>query len=455
MGMRSTNPATGEVFAEFANHTAAEVEAIVAAAHEAQATWRTVPLTEREHCLQRLAVLLEEEAESLARLATLEMGKPIAEAIGEVRKCAWVCRYYAESATELLRPRAIATEATDSYVRYDPLGVILAVMPWNFPFWQVFRFLAPTLMAGNAGLLKHAPNVPQCAQAVECLARQAGFPAALFRALFVDVNTVGPLIADPRIAGATLTGSEAAGQAVGAAAGAAIKPVVLELGGSDPFIVLADADLAKAVTAAVASRCLNSGQSCIAAKRFIVVADVYDTFVEQMATGLSALRVGDPLAPETQIGPLAAPRFRDTLHGQVQRLIAEGATLQLGGTILAGPGCFYPPTLLTAVPHGSATAREEVFGPVACVFRVANTEEAITLANHTAFGLGASLWTRSRATADALIPRLDAGAVFVNSMVKSDPRLPFGGTKRSGVGRELSREGILAFMNAKTVTIET
>jgi len=326
-------------------------------------------------------------------------------------------------------------------------------MPWNFPYWQVFRFIAPNLMAGNGGLLKHAPNVPQCALAIERLMTDAGFAEGLFRALLIGTEPVADLIADPRVAAVTLTGSERAGRAVGAAAGAAIKPVVLELGGADAFIVLEDADIERAAQVGALSRCLNSGQSCIAAKRFVVVESVHDRFVSELQRCLETMTVGDPLGEDTKMGPLARPDLREALHDQVQRIVADGARCVLGGQIPDGPGNFYPPTLLVDVPAHSTAAREETFGPVASVLRVANLEEALRVANDTEFGLGASIWTDNAEVIDAILPRIEAGAVFVNGLVKSDPRLPFGGTKASGVGRELGAEGVLAFMNAKTVWV--
>ena len=419
----------------------------------AQQEWRLTPMSERARMMNRVADLLEERADELGRLAVLEMGKIIGEGIGEVKKCAWVCRHYAEHTATYLEPTMIGTDASRSFVRYDPLGVVLAIMPWNFPFWQVFRFIAPNLMAGNGGLLKHAPNVPRCALAIEQIMIDAGFPQDVFRTLMVDVDSISEMIADDRIAAVTLTGSERAGRAVGEATGKAIKPMVLELGGADAFMVFDGADVEKAAEAGVFSRCLNNGQSCIAAKRFIVIESLYDSFVSALKSRMAALTMGAPLDESTQIGPMARADLRDDLHHQVRALIAEGANCVLGGALPERSGYFYPPTLLIDVPPDSETAREETFGPVATVFRVRDVGEAIELANATPFGLGASLWTDDPVIIEQLVPQIQAGAVFVNGMVKSDPRLPFGGIKASGVGRELGAEGVLAFLNTKTVWI--
>jgi succinate-semialdehyde dehydrogenase/glutarate-semialdehyde dehydrogenase len=378
------------------------------------------------------------------------MGKPLRDGIAEAQKCALACDHFAEHAATYLAPREVATDGSRSLVRFDPLGVVLAIMPWNFPYWQVFRFIAPHLMAGNAGVLKHAGNVTGCAFAIEQIVRDAGFPADLFRVLLIDHDEVARCIADPRIAAVTLTGSERGGRAVAEAAGRALKPAVLELGGSDAFIVLADADVDKAARVAAAARTINAGQSCICAKRFIVERPVQRRFEEILTAELGKLRLGDPLAPDTDLGPLARHDLRETLHQQVTTAIAEGARLVLGGTLPKGKGAFYPPTVLTEVRPGHRVAREETFGPVAAVLAVADAEEAVSVANGTTFGLGASVWTRDAAR---MIPRLEAGSVFVNGMVKSDPRLPFGGIKASGFGRELSEEGIKAFTNVKTVWI--
>jgi succinate-semialdehyde dehydrogenase / glutarate-semialdehyde dehydrogenase len=452
--MESTNPATGEILERFEPTAPAEVDRILTAAVAAQRAWSRVPLAERAAPMRKVAALLRERARDYGRLMALEMGKPAKDGVLEAQKCAAGCEHYAEHAAAYLAPREIATDASRSYVRYDPLGVVLAVMPWNFPFWQVFRFIAPNLMAGNAGVLKHASNVPQCALAIEQVMRDAGFPPDLFRAVLVGSSAVQALIEDPRIAAATLTGSEPAGRAVGAAAGGALKPVVLELGGSDAFIVLADADLDTAAKTAAYARCLNSGQSCIAAKRFIVVEAVYEEFLKRFVEAMQAQKMGDPLDEASTLGPQARRDLRDDLHGQVQQAIAQGARCVLGGSVPDGPGAYYPPTVLTEVAPGNLAYAEELFGPVAAVIRARDEDHAITIANDSRFGLGASLWTRDAARADRLVPRIEAGAVFVNGFVKSDPRLPFGGIKHSGVGRELGAEGIHAFVNVKTVWVK-
>ena len=453
MNIESKNPATGELLKAFEPMTSDEVERRIAAADKAQRLWKNKTIEARAEPLRVMADLLEARAENLGRIAVLEMGKPLAEAVGEVKKCAWVCRHYAEHSAEYLAPTEIASDASKSYLRYDPLGLVLSVMPWNFPYWQVFRFAAPTLMAGNGALLKHAPNVPQCAEAIEALFVEAGFPTHLLANLRIHTEPVAAIISDPRIAAVTLTGSGRAGRAVAEAAGKALKPVVLELGGSDPFIVLEDADLDQAVSHGIISRFLNNGQSCIAAKRLIVVDAVHDEFVNRFTAAMESLVVGDPLSPETKIGPLAQARFRVALHEQVQALIAEGARCVQGGQIPDGDGHFYPATLLVDVPSNSVVTKDEIFGPVASVIRVPDVEAAVDLANEVDYGLGASLWTQNQSLIEELVPKLDAGAVFVNGMVKSDPRLPFGGIKQSGIGRELGRDGILEFVNVKTVWI--
>jgi succinate-semialdehyde dehydrogenase/glutarate-semialdehyde dehydrogenase len=400
--------------------------------------------------MRRAAELLRARAAELARLAALEMVKPLADGIAEAQKCASACEHYAAQAAAYLAPRVIATDASSSEVRFEPLGVVLAIMPWNFPYWQVFRFVAPHLMAGNAGLLKHAPNVSGCALAIEALLADAGFPRDLLRVRLVDTDEVARLIGDERVAAVTLTGSERAGRAVAELAGRALKPAVLELGGSDAFVVLADADVEKAARVAAQARTINNGQSCICAKRFIVERAVRGRFEEILAAELRRLRVGDPLASGTQLGPLARRDLRDNLHRQVLATVAQGARLVLGGEVPPGPGCFYPPTLLTDVRPGMVAAEEETFGPLAAVLVAESAEEAVAMASASRFGLGASLWTKDAAR---WIPALAAGSVFVNGFVKSDPRLPFGGIKASGFGRELGEEGIRAFTNVKTVWV--
>ncbi len=401
-----------------------------------------------------LADALERQVEPLASLITTEMGKPIRQSRAEVRKCATACRYYAAHAASFLGNEPAATEARTSYVAFDPLGPILAVMPWNFPFWQVFRFAAPALMAGNVALLKHAPNVPRCAEAIAALFREVGFPAGFLQNLTIDTDATGRLIDDPRVRAVTLTGSGRAGRAVAARAGAALKKAVLELGGSDAFIVLADADLDAAVGAAVSSRMQNSGQSCIAAKRFILEAPIADAFMEAFVTRVEALVVGDPMEEETDIGPMARADLRDQLHDQVKRTLAQGARLVMGGAPLSGPGFYYAPTVLAGVEPGMPASEEEVFGPVAAVSIVDDADEAIYFANQSAFGLGGTLFTRDRARGETLARQLEAGSTFVNATVRSDPRLPFGGIKHSGFGRELSHFGIREFVNIKSVWVD-
>ncbi|HEY7114130.1 MAG TPA: NAD-dependent succinate-semialdehyde dehydrogenase [Thermoanaerobaculia bacterium] len=453
MSIASVDPATGAVLRTFEPLEPRAVAERLAAARRAFEAWKRTPFSERAALMNRAGGILEAEKARFGELMTREMGKPIGSAAAEAEKCAWVCRYYAENAGRFLADEPAGTDASESWVRYEPLGAVLAVMPWNFPFWQVFRFAAPALMAGNVGLLKHASNVPQCALAIEEIFARAGFPAGVFQALLVGSDRVGALIEDPRVAAVTLTGSEGAGVSVGGAAGRQLKKVVLELGGSDPFLVMPSADLAKAADTAVKARTINNGQSCIAAKRFLVhdaiAADFERRFVEKMA----ALKVGDPMDPATDVGPLATPAIRAEVDEQVRKTVAAGAKLRLGGKPLDRPGNFYAPTVLAGVPARSPGADEEIFGPVASLFSFRNLDEGIALANRTRFGLGASAWTSDRAERDRLIAGIEAGAVFVNGMVKSDPRLPFGGVKHSGFGRELSQHGIREFVNVKTVWV--
>jgi succinate-semialdehyde dehydrogenase/glutarate-semialdehyde dehydrogenase len=429
-----------------------ETSRIIEGTAQAQVAWAKTGIGDRAGLMQRAGALLLERKDDLARTMAFEMGKPLAEGRAEIEKCASVCRYYAENAAEFLAPHPVATDAEKSYVRYDPLGVVLAIMPWNYPFWQVFRFAAPTLMAGNGALLKHAENVPRSAMAIERIFKDAGFPSDLLRTLIIDVPQVDAVVAHDAVKAVTLTGSERAGRAVGSAAGARLKKVVLELGGSDPFIVLEGADVKKAAEIAAKSRCLNAGQTCISAKRFIVEEAVYDEFVEHFTRAMKSIRVGNPLAPDTQIGPQVTLEARRRLHEQVEKSVAEGARITLGGELPKGPGAYYPPTILADVRPGNIAAKEELFGPVASLIRVENAEEAILVANDTKFGLGASIWAE-KSRAEAFVPEIQAGAVFINGMVKSDPRLPFGGIKASGFGRELAREGMLEFVNTKTVWI--
>jgi succinate-semialdehyde dehydrogenase/glutarate-semialdehyde dehydrogenase len=451
MAIASVNPATGQTIQTFEAHSEAEIERRVALAASEFPRWRKSGWNHRAERMAKAGELLESRKNDWARRMTLEMGKPIGAAVAEAEKCAWVCRFYAENAERFLAEEPAPTDASRSFVRYDPLGPVLAVMPWNFPFWQVFRFAAPAVMAGNVGLLKHASNVPDCALAIEQIFRQAGFPEGVFQALLVPSDRVAKLIEDPRIAAVTLTGSEGAGVSVGRTAGAQIKKCVLELGGSDPFIVMPSADLEAAASTAVKARTINNGQSCIAAKRFIVhekvAADFEKRFVEKMAK----LKLGDPLDPSVDIGPLATPAIRDEVDEQVQKTVAAGARVALGGRVPGGPGSFYPPTVLADIPKDSPADKEEIFGPVASLFKVGSLDEAIAVANRTRFGLGSSAWTKDAAERDRLEREIEAGSVFINGMVKSDPRLPFGGVKKSGYGRELSEHGIREFVNIKTV----
>ena len=453
MSIQSVNPATGEVLETFTPASAESVDRIVARAHAAFGEWRSVAFAARAERMREAARVLRSGLQQHARTMTLEMGKPIVQAEAEVEKCASCCDYYADHAESFLAAQPRTTDASKSYVRFDPLGTVLAVMPWNFPYWQVFRFAAPALMAGNAGILKHASNVPRCALAIEKVFAAAGFPEGLFATALIESAPVAGLIADPRIAAVTLTGSERAGIAVAGQAGHELKKTVLELGGSDPFVVLADADLAAAAKAAADARLVNSGQSCIAAKRFIAVEAVADRFLNLFVDELRSRRMGDPLARDTQVGPQARVDLRDELHRQVEESVKRGAERLLGGEVPSGKGAFYPPTVLAGVEKGMPAFDEETFGPVAAVVRAKDEGDAVRLANDSPFGLGASLWTQDRARAERLAAQIEAGAIFVNGIVKSDPRLPFGGVKRSGYGRELSEYGIREFVNIKSVWI--
>ncbi len=452
--MRSVNPATEEVIHEYGEHDAGEVRRRLERAAAAASSWRDFSFAERAELMSRLAERLRESCEAYGRLMTEEMGKPIAAAESEVDKCAWVCDYYAEHAAAFLAPEAVETDAARSFVRFDPLGPVLAIMPWNFPFWQHFRFAAPAVMAGNVAVLKHASNVPGCALAMEELFRDAGFPEGVMTTLLVPSARTAELIAQPEIRAVTLTGSERAGREVAAAAGRQLKKTVLELGGSDPFVVLADADPRAAAAQAAKARTVNSGQSCIAAKRFIVEEEIADRFEEEFVRRMEGLRVGDPMDRETEVGPLAREDLLATLDDQVARSLAAGARLATGGERLARKGWFYAPTVLTGVRPGMAAFDEETFGPVAAVVRARDAAEAIELANRSPYGLGASLWTADAARGEDLAREIEAGSVFVNGMVKSDPRLPFGGIKSSGYGRELAAFGIREFVNIKTVWIK-
>jgi succinate-semialdehyde dehydrogenase/glutarate-semialdehyde dehydrogenase len=451
--LESRNPATGALVVNCKEHDGREVATRLTAATAAFRAWRELGFPARAELLRAAARQLRAQRDPYARLVTEEMGKPIGQAESEIEKCAWGCEYYAEHGERFLASEVIATDAGRSLVRYEPLGPVLAVMPWNFPFWQVIRFAAPALMAGNVGILKHASNVPRCALALEELFRTAGFPAGVFASLMISARATESVIQNPGIAAVTLTGSEGAGKAVAATAGQALKKVVLELGGSDPFLVLADADLEAAATTAVEARMVNNGQSCIAAKRFIAVEQVAEEFETRFAEKIAALKVGDPMDRATQVGPLARADLVRDLDQQVKASVAAGAKAVVGGGPLPGKGNYFAPTLLTGVRPGMPVFDQETFGPVAALTRARDEAEAIALANRSSFGLGASLWTRDVARGEALAGQIEAGLVFVNGMVKSDPRLPFGGVKRSGHGRELGALGIREFVNAKTVWI--
>lgn len=451
MGIASINPTTGDTVKTFTPLTDDELERKLDRADRAFVHYRRTLMAQRSRWLRAAADILERDARSLGETMTLEMGKPIQSAIAEVNKCAWVCRYYADNAAEFLADRPIDTGSNFSYISYQPLGAILAVMPWNFPLWQVFRFAAPTLMAGNVGLLKHASNVPQCALAVEAILSEAGFPTGTFQTLLVGSDKIAGLLADDRVKAATLTGSEAAGASLAQHAGKNLKKTVLELGGSDPFIVMGSANLEAAVSTAVTARILNNGQSCIAAKRFIVHESVADEFQRRLVAKFQELRLGDPMSEDTDIGPLATPDIRDELHQQVCACRDGGAKVLLGGDVPEQPGNFYPATILAEIPPGTPADDQEFFGPVALLFTVATIEDAIALANRVPYGLGASAWTAVEAEQQQFVSQLEAGAVFINGMVKSDPRLPFGGIKKSGYGRELGIQGIHEFVNIKTI----
>lgn len=451
--IKSINPTTGAVIAEYELHSPAQVEAALSGAAVAQSEWRKVPVEKRVKLLTAMARELRSGKERFARLITEEMGKPITEAMGEIEKCASTCDFYAVAAPRFLADETIESNATESGVVFDPLGVVFAIMPWNYPFWQFFRFAAPALAAGNGIILKHASNVPGCAVEIEALMIRAGCPDGLMRNLIIATQDVAAIIADDWIAAVTLTGSTQVGQIVASQAGAALKKQVLELGGSDPFIVLADADIEAAAKTAVKARFTNVGQSCVNAKRFIVEQEVADRFTKLFAEGISKLKIGDPLDPETQIGPMARSNLRTELHDQVQRSVAGGAEAVIGGAPVDGAGCFYAPTLLDNVTPEHVAFREELFGPVASIVRARDADHAIALANDSEFGLGAAIWTSDVERARALSRNIDAGAVFINGMVASDARLPFGGIKKSGYGRELGSYGIREFTNIKTIWI--
>jgi succinate-semialdehyde dehydrogenase/glutarate-semialdehyde dehydrogenase len=454
MAIATINPATGETIETFNPLSESEIEEKLRRAVETFSSYRHKPFGERARMMTRVAEILESGKERFGRTMTREMGKPLRAARQEALKCAWACRYYSEHAGRLLADEVVETNATRSYVHYQPLGPILAVMPWNFPFWQVFRFAAPALMAGNVGLLKHASNVPRCALEIEEIFLQAGFPEGAFQTLLIGSGQVRRVLEDPRIRAATLTGSEPAGSQVAAQAGQRIKKTVLELGGSDPLIVMPSADLAAAVETAVQARTINNGQSCIAAKRFILAQEIAEEFERGFVRAMEGLRIGDPMEETTDLGPLATADILQTLEQQVRESVAAGARLLTGGRRLHRPGYYYAPTVLAEVPEHAPAFREELFGPVAALFRVRDIEEAIRVANATDFGLGASVWTNDEGERARFIDELEAGMVFVNGMVVSDPRLPFGGVKHSGYGRELGPHAIREFVNIKTVWIK-
>ncbi|MBE0647809.1 MAG: NAD-dependent succinate-semialdehyde dehydrogenase [Bacteroidales bacterium] len=451
--MKSINPATNKIIKEYREHSAEEVVDIINHSHEEWLQWRTTPFSHRSELMLKVAALLRNRKSELATLMTLEMGKIIRESEAEVEKCAWVCEFYAENAEQFLTDEEIVSDASRSFVAFHPLGLVLAVMPWNFPLWQVFRFAAPALMAGNGGLLKHASNVPGCALAIEEIFRDAGFPAHLFRALMIPSAMVEAVIDHPYVTAVTLTGSEFAGSEVASAAGRQIKKSLLELGGSDPFIVLDDADLDLAVPAAVSARLINQGQSCIAAKRFIVQESVLEEFTNRIHKTFAALKVGDPMDPETQIGPMARPDLVDDVDRQVKESIRLGAILIAGGARYDRGGCYYQPTILTNVKPGMPAYSEETFGPLLAIIPASTEAEAVSIANDSVFGLGGCVWTKDVTRGEQIARQVESGAVFVNGMTKSDPRLPFGGIKKSGYGRELGSYGIREFVNVKTIWI--
>jgi succinate-semialdehyde dehydrogenase/glutarate-semialdehyde dehydrogenase len=454
MAIATTNPATGKVLKTFEPLTDSEIEEKLRRSTEAFPKFRRLTFAARAAMMNRVAEILENEKESLGRLMTTEMGKTLRSAIEEAAKCAWGCRYYAENAENFLADEVVETGASRSYIHYQPMGVILAVMPWNFPFWQVFRFIAPNLMAGNVGLLKHASNVPQCALKIEEIMLRAGFPEGAFQTLLIGAKQIESILLDPRIAAATLTGSEGAGTEVGVSAAKNIKKVVLELGGSDPFIVMPSANLDEAVATAVKARCINNGQSCIAAKRFIVAEPIAEDFERRFVSAMRAVKMGDPMDPATELGPLVNAEAVSSLQADVQKSVKAGAKLLTGGKPADRAGSYFEPTVLANIPKDSPAYKEELFGPVASLFRAKDLDDAIRIANDTRFGLGASAWTNDPIERERLANELDAGMVFINKMVASDPRMPFGGVKRSGHGRELGVHGVREFTNIKTVWIE-
>ncbi|MFL5638786.1 MAG: NAD-dependent succinate-semialdehyde dehydrogenase [Gemmatimonadaceae bacterium] len=453
MSISTINPATAETVRTFEPFTAARVGEILDRGRAAYRQHRLTSFADRAERMRKAARILDAECRELGKLMTLEMGKPFKAGVAEAEKCATACNYYADNAQQFLADRPVDMEGGRSWVSFQPLGVVFAIMPWNFPFWQVFRFAAPAIMAGNVGVLKHASNVPQCALAIEDIFRRAGFVDGAFQTLLVGSDAVEGIIADPRVAAVTLTGSEGAGRSVASAAGKNLKKSVVELGGSDPFIVMPSADLAAAVSTAVTARMINNGQSCIAAKRFIIHENIYQDFLEKFVARVAAVRVGDPMDEKTELGPLATAAIRDDLDRQVKESVAAGAKLLTGGQKLPGKGFYYSPTVLADIPSTAPAARDELFGPVASVFKAKDLTDAIRIANGTTFGLGASAWTRDDRERDEFVKEIDSGLLFINGMVASDARLPFGGVKNSGFGRELGEFGIREFVNIKSVRV--
>lgn len=451
--MKSINPFNGQLINIYEEHTSDDLQGILDNVQQEYILWKQTSCGERSALMAKVASVLRNRKDEFARLMTLEMGKLLRESMAEVEKCAWVCEYYSQHAEELLQPEIVATDARRSYITFQPLGVVLAVMPWNFPFWQVFRFAAPALMAGNAAVLKHASNVPGCALAIESAFREAGFPANLFRTLMIPASAVHEVIAHRYVKAVTLTGSESAGSSVASFAGKMIKKSLLELGGSDAFIVLDDADLEQTIKTAVTARMLNQGQSCIAAKRFIVTEGIAEDFINGMKLAFEKLKMGDPFEPDTQVGPLARPDLVYDIENQVIRSVEAGAILVAGGKRIPGPGCFFEPTILTGVKPGMAVYSEETFGPVVTIITVQSEDEAIYVANDSDFGLGGCVWTQDLEKGERVAHQVETGAMFVNGMTKSDPRLPFGGINRSGYGRELGTYGIKEFVNIKTIWV--
>lgn len=453
MALETVNPATGELVKSFNEMTKKEIDDIINYAHQQFAEWKNTSFKDRSRLMLNAAKILKQRKEELGKTLTLEMGKPIKQAISEIEKCAWVCEYYAENGEKILMKEIVETDASESYVQFDPVGVVLAVMPWNFPFWQVFRFAAPNLMAGNVGILKHASNVPMSALAIEQVFSQAGFPQNVFKTLLISSSMVSDVIKNPKVRAATLTGSEIAGKKVASDCGKEIKKTVMELGGSDPFIILNDADIDKAIDTAVTARLINNGESCIAAKRFIVVDDIYEEFENKFVEKMKNVKIGDPMEVDTELGPMAREDLLLDLHQQVKKSVEKGAKILCGGERIDRKGFYYPATVLSNVTEGIPAYEEELFGPVASLIKATDEEDAICIANDSDFGLGAALWTSNLEKAKNLAHKIDSGSVFINGLVKSDPRLPFGGVKISGYGRELSHYGMKEFVNIKTVWI--